>query len=40
MLSLYDEGRELDKGEILRLKMNMKLGFTGKKDGGATLKLG
>lgn len=27
---MYDEGRELDKVEMLRLKMNRKLGFTGK----------
>ena len=31
MLSLCDEGRELDRGETLRLKMNRKLGFASEK---------
>ena len=30
MLSLCDEGRELDRSEMLRLKTNEKLGFGSK----------
>jgi len=30
MLSLCNDGRELDRGETLRLMTNRKLGFTGE----------